>query len=147
MLRSDHVTSAACVVFGICVFAMSTDLPTGAWSMPGAGLFPKLLGAFIIGFGVLLLVRARDSVPFVEIDWKDLPHALRVAVITAVAIASYETGGFILTMALMMFALLVGAERQNVFRAALYSAGVTVLTYFLFTVALKTPLEQGLLKF
>jgi len=68
-------------------------------------------------------------------------------VITAVAIACYETGGFILTMALMMFAFLVGAERKNVFRAALYSAGVTVLTYFLFTVALKTPLEQGLLKF
>jgi putative tricarboxylic transport membrane protein len=147
MLRSDHVTSAACVVFGICVFAMSTDLPTGAWSMPGAGLFPKLLGALIIGFGLLLLVRSGNGPRFADIDWGDLAHAIRVAAITAVAVACYETGGFILTMALMMFVLLVAAERRNVFRAALYSAGVTLLTYFLFTVALKTPLEPGLLKF
>jgi hypothetical protein len=50
-------------------------------------------------------------------------------------------------MTLLMFVLLVAAERQNVFRAALFSVGVTLLTYFLFTVALKTPLEQGILKF
>ena len=147
MLRSDHVTTGACIVVGVLIFATSTDLPTGAWSMPGAGMFPKLLAALIIGFGLLLLVRAGDSTPFVDINWGDLPHALRVGVITAVAVAAYETIGFIVTMTLMMFVLLVGAERQNVFRAGLFSVGVTLLTYFLFTVALKTPLEQGILKF
>jgi hypothetical protein len=147
MLRSDQVTAGACVVVGALIFASSTDLPTGAWSMPGAGMFPKLLAALIIGFGLLLLLRARDSTPFANIDWGDLPHAVRVAGITSVAVTAYEVVGFILTMTLMMFALLVGAERQNVFRAGLYSIGVTLLTYFLFTVALKTPLEQGLLKF
>jgi hypothetical protein len=115
--------------------------------MPGAGMFPKLLAALIIGFGLLLLVRARDSTPFSDINWGDLPHALRVGVITAVAVAAYETVGFIVTMTLLMFVLLVAAERQNVLRAALFSVGVTLLTYFLFTVALKTPLEQGILKF
>jgi putative tricarboxylic transport membrane protein len=147
MLRSDHVTAGACVIVGVVIFATSTDLPTGAWSMPGAGMFPKLLAVLIIGFGLLLLVRARDSAPFATIEWGDLPHAARVSVITAIAVAAYEAGGFIVTMTLMMFALLVGAERQNVLRAAAYSAGVTLLTYFLFTVALKTPLEQGILKF
>jgi hypothetical protein len=147
MLRSDHVTAGACVLVGALIFATSTDLPTGAWSMPGAGMFPKLLAALIIGFGLLLLVRARDSTPFTEINWGDLPHALRVGVITAVAVAAYETVGFIVTMTLLMFVLLVGAERQNVFRAGLFSVGITLLTYFLFTVALKTPLEQGILKF
>jgi hypothetical protein len=147
MLRSDHVTAAACVVFGAVIFATSTDLPTGAWSMPGAGMFPKLLATLIVGFGLLLLVRARDSGPFADIDWSDLGHAARVAAITVAAVAAYETAGFIVTMTLMMFILLVGAERQNVLRAGLYSVGVTLLTYFLFTVALKTPLEQGILKF
>ena len=147
MLRSDHVTAAICIAFGAAIFATSTDLPTGAWSMPGAGMFPKLLAGLIIGLSLLLLVRARDSAPFADIDWGDLGHAARVAVITMAAVAAYETVGFIVTMTLMMFILLVGAERQNVFRAGLYSVGVTLLTYYLFTVALKTPLEQGILKF
>ena len=147
MLRSDHVTAAACVAFGALLFATSTDLPTGAWSMPGAGMFPKLLAGLIIGFGLLLLLRAKDSPPFVDINWGDLPHALRVAVITAIAVAAYETIGFIVTMTVMMFTLLVAAERQNVLRAGLFSIGVTLLTYFLFTVALKTPLEPGILRF
>ncbi len=64
--------------------------------------------------------------------------------ITAAAIALYQTLGFLITMALLLFALLFGAERRNILAAAAFSVGVVALAYWLFGVALKIPLERGL---
>ncbi len=145
-LRSDHVAGAAVVVGGLIVWALSGDLPTGRLSMPGAGMMPKLLCALLVLFGLILILRGHDSVPFADISWSDLGHAVPVMAITAVAVALYTTLGFVLSMSLMLFALLC-LERRNIAAAAAYSAGISVATYFLFTVVLKSPLEQGLLPF
>ena len=74
-------------------------------------------------------------------------HAARVVAITAVAIALYQPLGFVITMALLLFTLTFGAERRPVLAAAAFSAGVVALTYLLFAVVLKTPLEPGILGF
>jgi hypothetical protein len=145
-LRGDHVVGAAVIVIGLIIWAVSGDLPTGRLSMPGAGMMPKLLCALMIFFGLMLILRAGDSAPFAEISWGDIAHAAPVMAITVVAVALYTTIGFILSMGLMLFALLC-LERRNLVAAAAYSAGVSVATYFLFTVVLKSPLEQGLLPF
>ena len=42
---------------------------------------------------------------------------------------------------------LVALEGRNLFAAAAFSLGISLSTYVLFTVALKTPLEQGLFGF
>jgi hypothetical protein len=98
-------------------------------------------------FGLLLILRASESAPFATVSWRDLPHAARVVAITAAAIAFYQTLGFLVTMALLLFALTFGAERRHPLAAAAFSIGVVALTYLLFAVALKTPLEPGILGF
>ena len=51
-------------------------------------------------------------------------------------------------MALLMFALIFGTERRNPLLAAGSTASAWCsLTYVLFAVALKTPLERGILGF
>ncbi|HEY6601406.1 MAG TPA: tripartite tricarboxylate transporter TctB family protein, partial [Xanthobacteraceae bacterium] len=77
------------------------------------------------------------------VSWGDLPHATRVVAITAVAVALYQTLGFLITMPLLLFALTFGTERRNPLVAASFSIGAVALTYLLFAVALKTPLERG----
>ena len=72
---------------------------------------------------------------------------MRVTAITAAAVAAYRTLGFIVTMSAVMFALIFGAERRHPLAAGLYSIGVALATYVLFTRALKTPLDQGVLEF
>ena len=146
-LRTDHIAGGFFIVFATVVLALSGDLPMGRLSMPGAGMMPKLVAGLIIVFGLLLILRARESAPLATIAWGDFPHAARVIVITAAAVAFYQTLGFIVTMALLLFVLIVGAERRHPFYAGLYSAGVVVLTYLLFAVALKTPLNQGIFGF
>jgi hypothetical protein len=145
-LKSNHVAGGVVVAAGLIVWLLSLDLPTGRLSMPGAGMFPKLLCVLAILFGISLILRAHDSEPFREIDWSDLRHGAPVIAITVVAVALYTTLGFLITMAALLFALLM-FERQNIWVSAAYSIGVTVATYALFVHVLKSPLEQGVLPF
>ena len=63
--------------------------------------------------------------------------------ITTAGIVLFERLGFLITMVLLMFALLVVIERRNVLYAAIYSVGVVVITYVTFEYVLKTPLATG----
>jgi hypothetical protein len=146
-LRSDHVAGAAFVIFAVLVFALSGDLPFGSLSAPGAGMMPKLLLVLMIVFGLALLFGAGASQPFVEIDWGDRNHALLLVIISGLGISVYQWLGFIVTISLLVFTLLVVVERKNVVRAAAYSVGLTVIAWWVFGTALKSPLETGILGF
>ena len=141
-LRADHVAGAAFIVFGLLVLALSGDLPTGQLSMPGSGFLPKIIATMTIIFGAALVLRARESGPYSDLDWGDGKHAALVTVITAAAIYLYTWLGFIITMVLLMMALLLVVERRNVVRAGIYSATVVLFTYVCFAWLLKTPLPE-----
>jgi Tripartite tricarboxylate transporter TctB family len=145
-LRADHIAGGAAIAAALAVLAASGDLPFGTLAFPGAGMMPKLICALMIVFGAVLLARGKASAPLSEVSWGDLPHAIRVLAITAAAVALYATLGFVITMSLMLFAL-IALEGRNLFAAAAYSVGVSLLTYGLFTLVLKQPLEQGILGF
>ena len=145
-LRADHVAGALAIAAAIAVLAVSGDLPVGTVAFPGAGMMPTLICVLMILFGVLLIASADSSPPFASIGWSELPHAARVFAVTTVAVALYTTLGFVITMSLLLF-VLVALEGRNLLAAAAFSLGVTLSTYALFTVVLKTPLEQGLLGF
>jgi len=146
-LRSDHVAGAAFIAFGLLVFAISTDLPFGSLSMPGSGMMPKLVTGLMIAFGLALVIGAAASQPFAAIGWNDGSLALKVVVITAIAVASYQTLGFLVTMSLLVFVLLVVIERQPVHYAAAYAIALTGVAWWVFGKALKAPLETGILGF
>jgi Tripartite tricarboxylate transporter TctB family len=146
-LRADHVAGAAFIILGILVFAISGDLPFGRLSAPGAGMMPKLMAGLMMLFAAIIVAAAASSRPFGEIDWSDRLHALLVVVITGVAVALYQHLGFLITMTLLVFTLLVAVERRGLVPAALYSVGLTVFAYWLFGIALHAPLERGILWF
>ena len=146
-LRSDHVAGAAFIVLGIVVFAISGDLPFGRLSAPSAGMMPKLMAGLMMLFAAIIVADAGSSRPFAELDWSDRLHAVLVVVIAGVAIALYQRLGFLVTMALLVFTLLTVVERRGLVPAALYSVGLTVFAYWLFGIALKAPLERGILWF
>ncbi|MGH6771403.1 MAG: tripartite tricarboxylate transporter TctB family protein [Xanthobacteraceae bacterium] len=147
VLRSDHVAGVFFIALGIVVFALSGDLPFGTITAPGAGMMPKLMAFLMMLFAAVVIIGGRVSQPFANIDWSDRWHALLVVAITAAAIFAYQRIGFLLTMSLLVFALLVVVERRNVFIAATYSVGLTLFAYWLFGKALKAPLEHGWLWF
>jgi len=135
------------MALGVGVFAISGDLPFGSLSAPGAGMMPKLVTGLMMLFAGLIVVGAAQSQEFARIDWSDRGHAALVVAITAAAIAAYRPLGFLIAMALLVFALLVIVERRNALIAAGYSVALTLAAYWLFGKALKSPLERGLLWF
>jgi hypothetical protein len=146
-LRTDHIAGGACILFGLCLFALSGDLPVGSLSFPGAGMLPKLIIFLMMGFGLMLILRGAESAPFSSLRWHDGTHALLVLGITALAVALYQKLGFLLTMFLLLFALLVGVERRNPLIAGGYSIAVVIMAYVLFGTVLKAPLPRGPLGF
>ena len=143
-LRTDHVAGFAFIALGIVVFALSGDLPFGTLAAPGAGMMPKLMVSLMMLFALIIIVAGGSSEPFAAIDWSDRWHAALVVGITAAAVAAYQWLGFLITMTLLVFALLVVVERANALRAAAYSVALTIGAYWLFGKALKAPLERGL---
>ena len=142
ILRADHVAGAAFVGFGALVIALSGNLPVGQLSMPGSGFLPMIVATLTIIFGLMLIVRGKESGAFFELDWGDGRHAAMVTAITAAAIALYEHLGFIITMLLMIFALLIVIERRNPLRAGVYCITIVLFAYVSFVYGLKTPLPE-----
>jgi len=135
------------VALGIVVFAISGDLPFGSLTAPGAGMLPKLAAGLMMLFALLIILSGRASAPLASIDWSDWKHAALLVAITAGATLAYRPLGFLLTMSLLVFLLLVVVERRNALRAAAYAIALTLFAYWLFGKALKSPLERGLLWF
>jgi hypothetical protein len=147
MVRADHVAGGAFIALGVVVFALSTDLPFGSVSEPGAGMMPKLMATLMMAFAVIIIATGRESPPLKSLDWSDIGHAGLLVLITGIAVALYRTLGFLLTMSLLVFSLLVVVERRKLLPAASYAVALTVFAYWLFGIALKAPLERGLLWF
>lgn len=110
-------------------------------------MMPKVMAGFMILFSLLMMVGAGESPPLSSVDWSDRGHAALVIVITAIAVAVYQRLGFLITMSLLVFALLVVVERRRLLPAAAYSIGLTLFAYWLFDKALRSPLEPGVLWF
>ncbi len=145
-LRSDTAAGLVFILLGVLVFAIGTDLPFGNLSTPGAGMMPKLMALLMMGFAIVVML-GDDSAPLNRLDWSDVWHALQLVAITAAATMLYRHLGFIVTMVLLVFSLLVAVERRGLLPAAAYSIGLTLFAYWLFGKALKAPLERGLIWF
>jgi putative tricarboxylic transport membrane protein len=146
-LRSDHIAGAFFVALGLLVLMLSGDLPTGRLSMPGAGMLPKLLAGLMAFFGLVLILRAKESAPIAQVSWRDLVHAVPVIAIAGLAVLFYERLGFVVTMSAMVFSLVAAVERRHPVTAALFSIVLTLIVYFAFTKVLKAPLQKGILWF
>ena len=135
------------IALGVLIFAASGELPFGTLSAPGAGMMPKVMAGFMILFSLLMIAGAAESPPVGSVDWSDRGHAALVVLITGAAVAVYPRLGFLITMTLLVFLLLVIVERRNAIAAAAYSIGLTLFAYWLFDKILRSPLEPGVLWF
>jgi hypothetical protein len=143
--KADYIAGGAFIALGIAVFILGWDLPFGRISAPGAGMLPKLMAGLMIVLALGIIVMGASGEKVSDIPWSDWSHASLVIGITALATTLYSTLGFLITMSLLLFALLAVVERKNLIVAAVYACSLTLFAYWLFGIALKAPLERGLL--
>ena len=143
ILRRDHIVGGVLLAIAALVYLLSGDLPAGTLGSPGPGMLPYISLALIAGFALVLLVAARESPPFADTPWSDLPHAASVTVAAILAIALYESLGFVITMTALIFGVLALIERVQLWRAAAYALAIPLGTKVLLSTLLKSPLPQG----
>ena len=143
IVRRDHVVGGVLLVIATLVYLLSGDLPAGTLGSPGPGMLPYISLGLIAVFALALLFAARESPPFGETPWSDLPHAASVTAAAVLAIGSYEKLGFLITMTALIFGVLALIERIQLWRAAVYALAITLGTRLLLSTLLKSPLPQG----
>ncbi len=143
ILRRDHVVGVVLLAVAALTTLASGDLRAGTLGSPGPGMLPYIALGCIALFASALLLGARESPPFAETEWSDLPHAISVAAAALLAVAFYEKLGFLITMTALIFGVLALIERVALWRAALYALAVTLGAKLLLTTLLKSPLPQG----
>jgi putative tricarboxylic transport membrane protein len=149
MRKNDLVFGSIFVVLGIFVFTQTFFYPSLEKGHPGPGLFPNLLAIlFIIFGGVLILKTGKPSGAGEE---EALPpahgkvaNAFFVLGIIVVYVAVVDIVGFLLTSAVLLFALMLklGAPAK---RSVIASVCITLFINIMFLKILRVPLPPGIL--
>lgn len=150
--RADIVSGALVVLLGAAVVLHVRGFPELPGGQPGPALFPGIVGALLVMFGLVLTVRAivgRGHPPDADPAGgpASTPRARWNALAVLGLIASYillaETLGFALTMAPLLF-LLMWLLGTRPWIAAAAAAVTTALILLLFQQLLLVPLPTGL---
>ncbi len=147
--RTDLVGGVLSAALGAAVLLHVRSFPQLPDGQPGPALFPGIVGALLVMFGLVLAVRAvltreRAVAPGAPVVAGGALRALAVLGLVVAYVLLAETVGFVLTMAVLLFLLtwLLGTRPLVAAATALVTTGVIVL---MFRELLLVPLPVGLL--
>lgn len=135
-----------CVAVGYLIAA--TRMPTGSWSAPGHGLFPRIIGVVVVGTGIVSLVGEVRRPPS---GGGTRPALLRsvglVGSVVLYALLAAPLGHVIATAVVTVTAMLSVSDRVRPVRIVTTAVLVAVATQVVFTQLLGAPLPTGLFSF
>ncbi len=150
MIKRDFFSSLVFVLFSLYVCWESINLGFGRFAKPGPGFISLLAGIFLVLLSLIILLGTRISQktsehPSIEIiPWAPL-------LITFGSLVGFtllmKTLGFNLTTFLFIGILLRAVAKKSWTVSILASLGITLGTYAIFELFLKSRLPQGFLGF
>ena len=150
LTKWDRISGLFGLAFGIFIMIKSVHLDAGGFHQPGPGFFPLFGGILLTLFSAVLLVQSflvkaqaiRSTAP-VE---GENPRLALYAFLGVVAYAFvFEGLGFILATFLLVIFLLRIVKPKKWWVTLLTAAIISLTSYFVFTVLLKSELPDGLL--
>lgn len=155
MRAVDAATGITVTLVGAYALDIAFDLElTGEDGVPGPGLFPALLSAFMVLLGLLLVVSATrrlvsdetdDDEPEPGFTRSGLRRAGVVIVSLVVGVILLPILGFLLTGILLVAFLVFGVEGRHSLGAAAASILIPVAAHVLFVTLLGVRLPDGVL--
>jgi hypothetical protein len=128
------------VVTAMIALIEMRELSSGTASNMGAGYVPRALCMFLLGMGILYVVRGLFFAHYVAmpaVGWKSF--GLVCAAIAAFALTLDTLGLFGATLLMTIFASLANKERHWV-EMIIFAIGMSAFTVVIFIVGLKLPL-------
>ncbi|MFZ7101799.1 MAG: tripartite tricarboxylate transporter TctB family protein [Peptococcaceae bacterium] len=141
MLKNIRYVPVISILFGIYWLAMGV-VKYGFWTgtAPGAGFFPAVVGAMLIGFSLWIL-----TTPVVLNKGSLHIRAFYPVFIAVAGLLAVYLVGFLIAMGLLMIAWLLFVEKLSLQKSLIVAVSATVVIYFVFKVWLMVPFPTGLL--
>lgn len=149
-VRALPVTSFCFLFLGAAYLAGSLELPRGSAAQPGAGLYPLLLGIFLVALSLALLIRSlrknetkpEEGEPFPK--GKDRQRVIAVGIALFLFALLLKPLGYGLCTAVLMGAILRLLGLASWGKIVLISILTAFLSYYLFASLLGVPLPGGI---
>lgn len=143
------VAGAVGFLFSVGYTLQATQLPFGELSSPGAAVFPMIVGVSLIVISLLTILEAwRTEAVTGSIEFptgKDLLRLLLAALSVISYIVILPFLGQLLTSFLFVAALLRLLSELSWVRIILYTAAISLLSFWFFVELLGVPLPSGIL--
>lgn len=142
--------SIAAIIFALGAFMAGTawHMPMGTANLPGPGFMPLAIGLLLAAVSLAVAARCVATVAPAE---KPAPLGHRFIYVTFAALLGvawlFERIGFLISIFLFMFILLVALSSLNWWRAALGAAAAVAISYVFFGVVLGLNLPRTPLPF
>jgi putative tricarboxylic transport membrane protein len=151
MRFNDAVVGAAFLLLASAMIAMTFTFPPFPGQKYGPSLFPRIIGAGIIGCSLLLILRERRGArrPWLVLDdWARRPARLASFALMLAAMVFYllasEPLGFIPTAFLIQLGLFLWFGVRPV-TAVIVAVGMTIAVQYFFGNLMRVPLPGGIL--
>jgi hypothetical protein len=146
LLNAD--VAIATIMLALGGYWLIAAIPYGLWrgTTPATGFLPFWYGVLLVLLaGAILVQRVRQGADEAG-DPIDSPRKpLIILLVVIAAVLGLETVGFVTSIFLTMLILFVVVEKLPLVPAAVVSAAVTAVLYFMFGKWLGVPLPAGLL--
>jgi putative tricarboxylic transport membrane protein len=130
----------------ICVEAL--QVPFGSFRMPGAGFFPFFLGLTLGVLSIMLLVQSLASpAPASKRLWPEQSAVLYLVGSLVAAVWLFERAGFLIAMALFLGVAMRALGTRSWATVVVGAVVGTVLSYVVFSRALRIALPSGIVPF
>ena len=147
----DTVLGLFFAILGLVILLTGQSLRGIGGMTIGPGTMPTIIGALLALFGTVLAIQGLKEFRLILARSAVLAHRANLSwypVIVLVALTAYTllfkiVGFVILTFAFVALMIVAGGGKW--LRAALFSALITALIYFLFSNLLHVPLPAGIL--
>ena len=150
MKYSDFISGIFWLVIGVLLSAWSFTYDLGSIIDPGPGFLPLGLGLLLIFLSLILIgqatkmsrVEGKEAFPIFD------GLGTKVYAVLTLLLASFlfETLGYLLTVFLLIFFLMLGMELQNWKKILFFAFFTTLGIYIVFVLILKQPLPPGILR-
>lgn len=152
MKYSELISGIFWLSLGILFSIWSTYYKVGSLTQPGPGFLPLVLGVLLIFISLILLGQAwkaylakkTESFSFLSAGWKKIVYTILILLF---ATFSFEKIGYLITVFLFIFFLMLQTEFRSPKKMLLTAFFTALGVYLIFILLLKQPFPRGFLRF
>jgi len=150
-MKKDECGAIFLLALGVFYLIISFDFDMGTMANPQPGLFPRIIGGFMVLFSSLVLIsslKKRGEKESLSGIWKalDLRSVFSVVIVigcVSVYLVILDTVGFLLSSPPLVFALAWLMGGKNPIVNGIIGVVTSVVVYWVFWILMRIPIPLG----